>query len=650
MTRLVGRFVCVILCAAISLTGCAQHDDEPVVSLPRPRDVLIAVGKRLADKLSAKEITDLAHHSDSLLRALTWRERSTLGRDLIRFRIEKPAIIDIAAAKGSEPFWLVDQGFERVPTTLSTKAGAFSIHRKSFPAGWVGLGVNGLDASSPAHYAVFVRPMKNAPALAVSELDPEIARIAVARDGIGPSFDDAQSFRQLPPEYVGALLLQTRHAARHASILVKDEAWKTHVPSSPSPDQVAIAFGADPAHELTFTWRTDPRISTPYLRIARAGRGGAGPADANAIRVLGGQSTIVESEGVVNDPIIRRHKVFATELEHDTNYVYSLGDGSPTGWTPWQVVRTGPDKPRDFSFLSMGDPQCGLEEWGKLLHQAWRKNPAASFLLIAGDLVDRGNERTNWDHFFLRAKGVFDELPLMPAIGNHEYLDGGPRLYRAFFEMPANGPEGIDRSLVYSFEYGDAVFAILDSNPKVAGLDGAKRQADWLDGVLSKTRATWKFVVFHHPIYTSHPTRTTPAHLRATWIPVFDKHHVDFVLQGHDHAYLRTHRMRRDRRVSDDESGTFYVVSVSGTKYCEQAPRDYIAKGAVNVSTYQTFQIHQKERRLIYRAVDLAGREIDYVVLEKPSVDDAPSDSNSYEDRPLRLAKDPRNGAKTPAR
>ena len=27
---------------------------------------------------------------------------------------------------------------------------------------------------------------------------------------------------------------------------------------------------------------------------------------------------------------------------------------------------------------------------------------------IAQFLVDRGNERTNWDHFFLRASGVFD--------------------------------------------------------------------------------------------------------------------------------------------------------------------------------------------------------------------------------------------------
>ena len=27
-------------------------------------------------------------------------------------------------------------------------------------------------------------------------------------------------------------------------------------------------------------------------------------------------------------------------------------------------------------------------------------------------------------------------------------------------------------------------------------------------------------------------------------MPIFDKHHVDLVLQGHDHAYLRTYPLR----------------------------------------------------------------------------------------------------------
>ena len=122
-------------------------------------------------------------------------------------------------------------------------------------------------------------------------------------------------------------------------------------------------------------------------------------------------------------------------------------------------------------FLYLGDAQTGLEGWGRLLKAAYRRHPDTDFLLLAGDLVDRGNERTNWDHFFLRADGVFDRVPLMPCVGNHEYLDMGPRLYRAFFELPRNGPPGIDPDLVYHFECGDTCFAVLDSTMAVCDPD-----------------------------------------------------------------------------------------------------------------------------------------------------------------------------------
>ena len=101
----------------------------------------------------------------------------------------------------------------------------------------------------------------------------------------------------------------------------------------------------------------------------------------------------------------------------------------------------------------MGDPQCGLEEWGNLLKAARKRRPDAGFLLIAGDLVDRGNERSNWDHFFLRAAGVFEDLPLMPCVGNHEYLDKGPAIFAACVRVAVQWAARRAPRLIYSFEY-----------------------------------------------------------------------------------------------------------------------------------------------------------------------------------------------------
>jgi hypothetical protein len=449
---------------------------------------------------------------------------------------------------------------------------------------------------------------------------------------VGPAHDVHKPFARLPEELMGAALLQAAHAERHATVLATGRVWKTHVAATGKPDQVAITCGADPARELVWTWRTSSQATSTVLRLAPAGdcaeRSRPGNSNRGNVRVLRGESAAVEVANLLNDPVIRRHRVVAAGLEPDTVYEYSVADGSADGWAPWRRIKTAPDRSRGVQFLYLGDAQTGLERWGRLLEAAAGRHRESDFVLLAGDLVDRGNERTNWDHFFLRAATVFDRFPLVPCVGNHEYLDMGPRLYRAFFSPPSNGPAGIEPGLVYHVECGDACVAVLDSTLAVSDTDQAKRQAAWLDEVLGKTRATWKIVAFHHPVYPSHPWRDTPV-LREQWVPVFDKHAVDLVLQGHDHAYLRTHPMRGGRRAA---SGTIYAIAVSGDKFVEQAPRDYIAVGRAGVATYQTIATHPPRSELVYRAWTEDARIIDEVRLRRES-DRADDEAFQYPNR-----------------
>ncbi len=104
---------------------------------------------------------------------------------------------------------------------------------------------------------------------------------------------------------------------------------------------------------------------------------------------------------------------------------------------------------------------------------------------------------------------------------------------------------------------------MLDSTLAVTSPKAARIQAEWLDAVLTASHASWKFVMFHHPVYASHISRDNP-NLRREWVPIFDKHHVDLVLQGHDHAYLRTYPMRGHQPQATARDGTIYVVSVVG--------------------------------------------------------------------------------------
>jgi hypothetical protein len=594
-------------------TACGPRVE--VEDLPPATETIAAVALRLGRAKAPGELTEAAARGERVLGLLTRDERWALGRNAIRFRVDRPVIVDIAAPSRSVPFWLADRGFAATGDRLRNEDGDFAVYRKAFPAGVIGLGVNGLDRTARSHYAVFLRAPGGG-RIRVEAIDPPRLGSGLIRPGLSPFHDAEKPFDAIPPGWEGSTVVRTAFEGRHDGAIARGRVWKTRQPSGPAPDQVVVSFGEDPTRHLSFTWRTDRSARQTAVRLAPEVAGKGGPPDPESVAMFRGDDHPVESEGLLNDPLILRHRAVARGLRPDTRYSYSVGDPIRGVWSDWRTVRTAPDSNRDFSFLYLGDAQCGLERWGELLHAAHRRRPDAGFLLIAGDLVDRGNERSNWDHFFHRAAGVFDEVPFMPCVGNHEYLDKGPAIYRATFDVPPNGPPEVDPNLVYSFEYADAFIAVLDSNLGIHDPRLAEVQARWLDRALARTRATWKFVAFHHPVYASHLSRENPQ-LGAAWGPVFDKHHVDLVLQGHDHAYLRTRPMRGGRAVESPTEGTVYVVAVSGEKFYEQDPRDYTARGITNLATYQTIDVQTRQRRLTYRSIDRDGREVDRLVIDK---------------------------------
>jgi len=634
-TRQCGR-IRLLLIVAGSI-GC--WTDPARDEFPTTHETLQAIGVRLSRSWSEHDLSAVASRGDLILGLLHPRERAALARGYLRFKVDSPVVVDVAVPARSIPFWIGDQGFRSTDLVLENPDTAWRLFRKTFEPGWIGLGVNNLDRTPVAHYAVFIRsayrnPSPRQPSVTLDHRQAAYWHTTLARPGVSAARDSYRPFRAIPSELVGSVLLQASHAERHRSLLASGRVWKTRVVSTSRPDQVTVAFGSDSARELVWTWRTSPEVHSTAIRIARkTEEGGDEPLSGVAgttcgdVRIVTGESTCIDVHDLLNDPVVRRHRVSVDRLEPDTRYRYSLGDGTQERWGPWHTVKTGPDRSRDVRFLYLGDAQTGLERWGRLLKAAYRRHPALDFIVLAGDLVDRGNERTNWDHFFLRAEGVFDRLPLMPCSGNHEYLDMGPRLYRALFELPRNGPSGIDSDLVYHFDCGDAFFAVLDSTLATCDPGNASRQADWLDAALEQTKATWKFVIFHHPVYPSHPWRDTPG-LREHWVPIFDKHHVDFVLQGHDHAYQRTYPMRAHQRVGEPGKGTIYLIAVSGDKFVERAPRPYVEVGRSGVSTYQTFDIDSQSNRLTYRAWTEDGRIIDELSIEKPNPVEAKGESS----------------------
>ncbi len=376
--------------------------------------------------------------------------------------------------------------------------------------------------------------------------------------------------------------------------------------SNTIPDQVCLTWNEDPKTTLAVQWRTSMEIENGVVEYYLA------DASEGLLWTVEAQHVTLADPIVVNDPYNRRFSAHIAGLKPDTSYSYRVGDPGTESWSDWFEFSTAPSDPETFSFLYLGDVQEGFEDWGELQHLAWENHPEAAFCLIAGDLVNRGNDRDEWDAFFYFDNNYFAYNPLIPALGNHEYPRGDePKFYHDLFSLPKNGPASIPEERAYYFTYSNALFVVLDSNLSIAD------QTPWLETVLSESEAVWKFVMYHHPAYSSRTVRDNPD-IRKYWTPLFDKYEVDIVFQGHDHAYMRTPPIRNHEIMESPDEGVIYIISNAGTKFYRQDDNKYIEVGFEEAVMYQTIDIDNGDtHQLTYQAYDATGALRDRFHIEK---------------------------------
>jgi hypothetical protein len=401
-----------------------------------------------------------------------------------------------------------------------------------------------------------------------------------------------------------AMLLGAGMLERLQTVCADPEIRTTAFPSTSQPDQVCLTWSSDPQTTQTIQWRTSQEIKDGEVQY----RAASSPATEYIKKTAA--MTALEEPGTSNDPINHRYSAVLEGLSPNTAYAYRVG--SEQGWSDWSEFTTAPQTAVPFSFVYMGDPQLGLDFWGTLVHAAYKRHPGAAFYVVAGDNVNRGHFREEWDNLFQAARGVFDRRTYVPALGNHDCPKLiGPRLYLDLLTLPENGPKEIGPERAYSFNYSNALFVVLDSNSSV------EAQLPWLEEQLKSTKALWKFAVYHHPAYSSAPNRDN-IEVREQWGALFDKYHVDMALQGHDHGYLRTKPMRAGVEAASPAEGTIYVVSVSGTKYYEVEQHDFADKTFDHLSVYQTIDIETDNgNKLTYRAYDVDGNMLDELIIVK---------------------------------
>lgn len=571
---------------------------------PSVHDTAAKIVERLKRTVTSTDLRTLERgNGDRLLSA---EERETFATAHVRFSVNLPVMVSVFhdTKLGKEPFWLRDGSWKRREETTKAAGTTFDIWERSFEAGEIGLGVNSLKGGA-RHYFVTVLP-ETPGLLVISNLYPGALRTTNFVARAAPWADREETLESVPEGYEGQTLIQTLHARRDDAQLAGTVRLTEH-PARRRPDHVVLTWSGDPRTTQAIQWRTSTQtVHAAALFIPFNDR----ERRSSEWQRVEGETTELKSVTTVNDPIIHRHTVELTNLRPGTRYAYRVGDGSPEMWSEAREFTTAPGEPESFAFVYMGDAQNGLDTWGRLVRGAFRARPDVAFYLMAGDLVNRGNERDDWDNFFENAESVFSRRPIVPVVGNHECQGGRPTLFLEQFALPRNGPASIEPERVYAVEYSNALLLVLDSNL------APERQTSWLEEQLRASRSLWKIVSCHHPTYSSAPDRDNKA-MREAWTPLFDRYGVDLALQGHDHAYLRTHPILAGRPAGSTVQGTTYIVSVSGPKFYTQASRPETAVGFTNVSTWQVLDLQIQGARLRYRAYDRYGRLKDEFLIDK---------------------------------
>lgn len=374
---------------------------------------------------------------------------------------------------------------------------------------------------------------------------------------------------------------------------------------TPLPDRLILNWTADPSTGFSITWRTDTTVASARAEIIGSEDG---PDFVKKARRAEAATQRYETDlGPAHS-----HSVTFQNLKPATEYLYRVGDGR--NWSEWNQTRTAGAGAEPLTFLYVGDAQTNIYSmWSRVIRQAYAMAPEALFIVHAGDLINRSDRDQDWGEWHHAAGWINRLVPSFPVPGNHEYgnAPGGQRRisvnWRPQFTLPANGPAGLEETCYYMDVQGLRMVG-LNSNEK------QEEQAAWLDTLLSSNPMRWTVLVFHHPIYSTARGRDNKR-LRELWQPVFDKHAVDLVLQGHDHTYGRTNLMTGVSGRAG-RAGTVYVVSVSGPKMYDLTGGGPFRRVAEDTQLFQIIRIQgdtlrlesRTARGLLYDAFELRKR------------------------------------------
>ena len=246
---------------------------------------------------------------------------------------------------------------------------------------------------------------------------------------------------------------------------------------------------------------------------------------------------------------LKVQKVVLKNLEPETEYSYQVEVNKFK--SEKNSFRTAVRENSSFTFAAYGDNKNGPFNHKKLADLILTYKPL--FVANNGDLVDRGYVYRQWEKlFFTPAHKMMANIPLVPAIGNHEK---NADYYYDYFCLP-------NHKAWFSFNIDGAHFVVV--NTEGTFLMDSDEQINCLINDLKNNRATWTFVFQHVPPFTSGGNYYSNSRIKIKNLlhPIYEKYGVDMVVCGHDHHYERSKPVGS---MKSDHAVTYIVGGNGGT-------------------------------------------------------------------------------------
>jgi tartrate-resistant acid phosphatase type 5 len=277
-------------------------------------------------------------------------------------------------------------------------------------------------------------------------------------------------------------------------------------------------------------------------------------------------------------------------------------------------------------FLVVGDTGSGLKEQKEVAEAmagyaaGHQDSNAVNFVIMTGDnFYDKGVMSADDPQWRQKFEEMYDPkrlpMPFLVVLGNHDWRYDHPE---AEIDYPRTHPgtrwqmdghwykrqfPGADGTPLADFFLVDTTLWI-DKDPNVAKLAAqhlGEKQMAWLEDELKQSKARWKFVVAHHPIYSdgAHGHEQPTLQLRERLSPLFKQRGVDAFITGHDHNL---------QRAEVPDQPTLFLISGAGSKL---RPRKYEDWKPFFASSLGFAAIHLSATEMRGEFLDPAGKTID---------------------------------------